>query len=573
MVADKQNFDNRYNRPQTNSLNLRQVQMAFDGGFSQPVWGPEISTVGAYSREGYTSKTFVIPFVPFSTQEFALQVDEDVQLAINHLSSIVTGGEHYWKAYDEDIADHMNKFTHEIHLDDLDNQIAKELLWYGNSVWKPRLGIQFVRNKYDLMHIPISSFIRIWWDRQRIPYKYEFRGPEYQGYHNPEDIIHFVWNPVNASAFGTGFGVSTTTAKTFEQITPSGPQAAELPSLLDRKYSQQLTMHITERRYIPHNVYVAQDSTEAERLALNQQLVDLRPGEDFVAGTQVEVQELGSAQRAFDPTLFADLVQGPIMKALNTYRGKQSEAGGPTYSNAKTAALLDEIGLSSFPNTFKLQMEEFIFKPWYEANPYYDVRYGGGLVSLPWHEAKFEFNFGKIQKKDVPAEVMINMINAAWQTGAVRDPVELRQLFEDAGLPLRKEFTEIMDQMYNGAPNSFNQQQPQMGMNQELAIGGAMPGDIGGGQMPRWNTSRADHAGRPMSSGPYGSGYQPRFDPHFHAMPSDPRLNFDQWDYKAMHHSVGRETVLDKKIKEQQLENLKDKGEAIKILKEKLQNG
>ena len=27
-------------------------------GMSQPVWGPDLSTVGAYSREGYTSKTF-----------------------------------------------------------------------------------------------------------------------------------------------------------------------------------------------------------------------------------------------------------------------------------------------------------------------------------------------------------------------------------------------------------------------------------------------------------------------------------------------------------------------------------
>ena len=64
-------------------------------GLSQPVWGPEISTVGAYSREGYTSRTFDTPAIPFSTQAIALQQDEDIQLAINGLASQVTGGSHF----------------------------------------------------------------------------------------------------------------------------------------------------------------------------------------------------------------------------------------------------------------------------------------------------------------------------------------------------------------------------------------------------------------------------------------------------------------------------------------------
>jgi len=531
-----------YERPPTNSMNLNQVKMAFNGGFSQPVWGPEISTVGAYSREGYTSKTFDFPHTPFVVQENALQIDEDVQLAINHLSSLVTGGEHYWKAHDENLTKYMTKFTHDIHFDEMDTMIVKELLWFGNSVWKPRLGIQFVRSLDDLMHIPISSFVRVWWDRQRIPYKYEFRGPEYQGYHNPEDIIHFKWNQINASAFGTGFGVAITATKPFTQITPAGPQSADLPSLLDRKYSQQLTMHITERRYIPHNVYVAVDSSSDERAAMQAALVDLKPGEDFVAGTNVEVQELGSSQRAFDPTLFSDLVQGPIMKALNDFRGKQSEQGGPTYSNAKTAALLDEIGLSAFPITFIRQLEQKVFKPWYESNPYYDPRYGGGMVPVPWNETEFEFHFGRIQKKDVPPEVMINMINAAWQTGAVRDPVELRKLFEDSGLPLRQEFTQEMYNEYQGIgriPDGMHTGMTGMGKT-EIDLGGLMLGDTGGGELPDWSTTGADHASRPMDNTSYGTGYQPRFDPHFHAQPTDPKLNFDQNDGKSFHHSIGR---------------------------------
>jgi len=197
-------------------------------GLSQPVWGPEISTVGAYSREGYTSRTFDSPAIDFNTQAIALQVDEDVQLAINSLASQVTGGEHYLNSVSKEITDYMERFTHDISFDVFDTELVKELLWYGNSIWKPRMGIANVRSFDDLMHIPISSFVRVWWDRSRQPYKYEFRGAEYQGYHNPGEIIHFKWNTVNASAFGTGFGVAGTSQRVFEMVI-NGDDTQQLP--------------------------------------------------------------------------------------------------------------------------------------------------------------------------------------------------------------------------------------------------------------------------------------------------------------------------------------------------------
>ena len=80
-------------------------------GLSQPVWGPTINSVGAYSREGYTSKTLDTPAIPFSTQALALQVDEDVQLIINRLSSQVTGGEHYIKTATQELTDYLEEFS------------------------------------------------------------------------------------------------------------------------------------------------------------------------------------------------------------------------------------------------------------------------------------------------------------------------------------------------------------------------------------------------------------------------------------------------------------------------------
>ncbi|MCK5600929.1 hypothetical protein KAR91_03610 [Candidatus Pacearchaeota archaeon] len=487
-------------------------EMVYDAapGLSQPVWGPEISTVGHYSREGYTSKTFDKPIIDFKTQVEALARDEDVQLAINHLSSQITGGEHYWKGVNDQIVEHIEDFSTLIDFDELDTMMVKELLWFGNSFWKPRMGIAEIHSKDDLMHIPISSAVRIWWDRQRIPYKYEFRGAEYQGYHNPDEIIHLKWNPVNASAYGVGFGVAMTSPHSFMQITANGPEPNVLPSLLDRKYSNQLTMHVTERRYTPRNVYVAEGADEIERTALQAQLQDLKLGEDFVAGSSLKVQELGSMQRAFNPTQFTDTVLGPIMKAMNDFRGKQGTESSHQFANAKTSAVLDQIGLSSFPLTVTRMLIDQLFKPWYEANPVYDPSYGGGMIAIPWKICDYELNFGRVQKKDIELADQIKLIETGISSGALTDPIEIRKLLEDAGLGLREEYTEEMDAMYH-PENAYPQDMDSTDYSFDNQTMGSPPMDN-----PEYDSMMIDVRGNSLVPEPYD------------AQPSDPRLNFTE---------------------------------------------
>lgn len=480
-------------------------------GFSQPVWGPEISTVGAYSREGYASRPFDKPIISFKEMAVALATDEDVSLALNHLSSQVTGGEHYWKGLNEQLVEYITHFSFDLNFDEIDTRLVKELLWFGNSVWKPRRGIENIRSMDDLMHIPISSFVRIWWDRQRIPYKYEFRGAEYQGYHNPDEIIHLMWNPINASVFGTGFGVAMMSPHSFMQITANGPEQNNLPGLLDRKYSNQLTMHVTERRYTPRNVYIAKDADENERTALQSQIQDLRLGEDLVAGSALEVQELGSMQRAFNPTQFTDTVMGPIMKALNDFRGKQGSESSHQYANAKQSALLDEIGLSAFPLAVSRMLIDKLFKPWYEANPTYDPTYGGGYVAVPWDNCKYELNFGRVSKADLQLEDQIKLIELAITSGATQDPLEIRDLLEDAGLGLRKEYGESMAMQYN----NYNAMPPEMmmddqGMNFDNQNMGSPPMDN-----PIYDSMSIDIRGPATPNIQSGQ-------------PTDPRLNFTE---------------------------------------------
>ena len=447
------------------SLNVNEIRGMLEAapGLSQPVWGPEISTVGAYSREGYTSKTFDSPVISFRAQAKALEIDEDVQLSVNHLASKITGGSHFVKAANDELIEYFEDFTKRLNFDIFDTETVKELLWYGNSIYKPRLGIQHIRSLDDLMHIPISSFVRIWWDRQRIPYKYEFRGAEYQGYHNPDEIIHFKWNPIDASVFGTGFGVSMTSPRFFSMTTPQGEVEKRLPPLLERKYATQFNMQMGEQRYISRNVWSADGASEDERNQLQAQIDNLEVGQDVVSGVKIEVQELGSQAKNFNAEQFMDITQGPIMKALNDFRGKESGSSQHSYANAKESAILDEIGLSSFPIAFKTQLNDAIFRPWYEAHPMVQMNYLGGLIPVPWEETKFQIEFGEQEKKDIPIEDRIKLIEI-YKDSDVADPLELVQLFSQAGLGLSKTYDTPEEQaelqMRAAANKAANKPQP-----------------------------------------------------------------------------------------------------------------
>lgn len=525
-----------YRSRNTPSLRLSELSnfAEISPGLSQPVWGPEISTVGAYSREGYTSKTFDTPAVPFRIQKMGLQVDEDTQLAINHLSSQVTGGAHYVKAEQTMVADYFKQFTKDLQFDTMDTEIVKELLWYGNSVWKPRMGIRNVKSFKDLMHIPISSFSRIWWDRQRIPYKYEFRGAEYQGYHNPGEIIHFTWNKVDASVFGTGFAVSMTAPREFA-FTMNGGETEQrtLEGLLDRKYETQYLMQLAQQRYITRNVWAVESGDETSRAKLQSQVENLDIGQDVVSGTKLEVQELGSQGRNFNAEQFTDLTQGPIFKALNDFRGKQGSSESHQFANARSSAALDEIGLSAFPISVKEQLVEKLFKPWYEANPLPDPE-TGGMTWMDWNSLKFEIEFGKVEKKDIPVQDQIKLLELYVNSPLPKDPVVLNNLFIQAGLGITKDMDEQLEQMYSPEALMYQQMMSQPpGFDQQSGVYGNQPEEPVKGNMdlPQNDTGGGEVNEIPIHWDNQVMGSPPMDNPTYDSMMIDIRPDF-QNNYK-----------------------------------------
>ena len=100
-------------------------------------------------------------------------------------------------------------------------------------------------------------------------------------------------------------------------------QQVTLPSMLNRKYAIEFIMQMASQRYVTRNVYVAPGASEDERNQLQSFVEQLQIGQDLVAGTQLDVKELGTNTRTFNPQEFIETVSSPIMKALNDFSGKQ----------------------------------------------------------------------------------------------------------------------------------------------------------------------------------------------------------------------------------------------------------
>jgi hypothetical protein len=115
---------------------------------------------------------------------------------------------------------------------------------------------------------------------------------------------------------------------------------------------------------------------------------------------------------------------------------------------------------------------------------------------------------------------MAKLLEMGISSGAVRDPIEIRDLLEDAGLGLRKEYTESMVAEYNNP----------------MVVPPYMQ------QQPSFDTSGADLQQRPMDNPNYDSMMiAPRGPEPIKSMdatlgdkypknpqPSDPRINFTQ---------------------------------------------
>jgi len=253
--------------------------------------------------------------------------------------------------------------------------------------------------------------------------------------------------------------------------------------MLDRKYAIQFIMQMASQRYVTRNVYVAPGASEDERGQLQSFVEQLQIGQDLVSGANLDIKELGTNTRTFNPTEFIETVSSPIMKMLNDFSGKQGSESSAQYANAESAQDEKETGLSAFTIALKIQLAKKLFEPWYKANPYEGMDYLAGLVPMDWYDIKFELNFGTMEKKDIQIEDLIKLIDSYQQNPILMQNTQpLIDLYKMAGVPFNEDTEQNIENMYNdpmgqmaldGVEEPEAEQPPQ--------------DDIGGGEIPEFD--------------------------------------------------------------------------------------
>ena len=105
---------------------------------------------------------------------------------------------------------------------------------------------------------------------------------------------------------------------------------------------------------------------------------------------------------------------------------------------------------------------------------------------MTWKEfdtLKFEIEFGKVEKKDIPVQDQIKLLELYMNSPLPKDPVVLNNLFIQAGLGITKDMDKQLEQMFSPE---------QLMMNQMMAL----PPDMGGqDQNPQGNQPQVDNGG------------------------------------------------------------------------------
>jgi len=85
----------------------------------------------------------------------------------------------------------------------------------------------------------------------------------------------------------------------------------------------------------------------------------------------------------------------------------------------------------------------------YEANPFMGMQYLDGLIPVDWKDVKFDLNFGTIEKKDIPIEQRIKLMEMYFNLPIPKNPKTIMKMFEEAGLPINDDDFEMVDQQMN----------------------------------------------------------------------------------------------------------------------------
>lgn len=329
----------------------------------------------------------------------------------------------------------VDDFNERNNIDDLLQVTARELVATGNAVWQ-----LFTPDKIETVkRVPIESFERIitneflgfeeteWTRKNGLQLGFK-QTSEYGGkLISPEKLLHFRWNPIDASGWGVGVIYVLLSEYSWQEYDPNTQQyiTRTCPSLftIKKKLDTDL-IEIFEKHAGPIEAWIAESKAAAQKLESELKTTPKYGGKLVTTG-KLEIKtpplEARSRFESYVEYLWNQFCLGgetPLPKLFTT----------PGFTEASARAAIDIADRLVLPlqRLIKRQLEALWRKVIMHANP-----------SLDPVKASVRLNWGAPEVPELKIEHIINLASISAQTGVqyIR-PEEVRKNLAKFGVEL-----------------------------------------------------------------------------------------------------------------------------------------
>ncbi len=321
--------------------------------------------------------------------------------------------------HSEKVKQIIDEFNEEVNLDSLLQIGAREIVASGNSFWlktEPE-------NLKELKVLPLTGFDNpkaVERNKFGVVTGYNYSFGDAKKKFSPDKIIHFKWNPVNFSAFGTGV-----LQVLLAELSFSGEKRM---SFLEMKARiEKIMPEIFEKYAGPDELWVFAGASD-KKLAEYQKLIKSKPkaGAKFVYNkAEADIKTVAVDPRARYEA-YVDHILNQIYLGGQTPIPKLLTTPGFTEASANAAIEVAERHVMSLQRFIKRNVEKEIFTPIIlQAN-------------LDPKKADCRLNWGMPEKPNVE-DLLPMLADIARDRPEIISAVEFRKILIDMGLPLEAE--------------------------------------------------------------------------------------------------------------------------------------
>ena len=349
------------------------------------------------------------PAVTFETQVSVYIGDTMARSAVDFLAEQVAGPGFYTTAEDEKAKTVVDHFCASVNLDELLLWTAREVVAYGNCFWERITPARLENVKL----LPLIGIEKVERTSEGILTGYRQSRAYGGGFLKPEQVIHFLWNPVNAEALGSGLirstceGLQTSTGEV-------RPAIADMKARMEKAMIDQF-----EKFSGPTELWTFKNLGKDD-LQTYANVLKKIPAK----GARLAYNDEADIKQAVVPMgrgweSYVEVIVNGFLLGLETPIPRLFTTPGFTEASARAALEAAERKVMSIQRFLKRIVEGEVFNPIVEQAGYKP------------EEAKVRLNWGQPEKPSLEFADMLS----AYEKGAIRLD-ELRKMLTKAGWEL-----------------------------------------------------------------------------------------------------------------------------------------